>query len=320
MKHLYANLYTWSAILAVVFASVVGDVLLSRAMKQVGDVGALRRRRGLWTVIVRVLSNQNFVLGVAAMAVAFFSLLFALSWGDVSLVAPAAASLTFIGNAFAAKIFLHERVDQRRWIAAVLVAAGVALLAGEEAEFPAASAVRFGAPAHQRVRSGFQPVAVPVRNARQCRMNVWLQLVVIAALAFGALDLGVAQSKAGPSSKILALESKWNEAYKHGDVATMESLLADDFVITVEDGRTFSKSGYIAHNTNSALHVEISDMAEVKVRMHANVAVVTGAYHEKGTSKGKPYESRDRATDVWMRNANGGWQVIAAHYSIPASQ
>jgi drug/metabolite transporter (DMT)-like permease len=130
MKHLYANLYTWSAILAIVFASVVGDVLLSRAMKQVGDVGALRRHRGLWTVILRVLSNQNFVLGVAAMAVAFFSLLFALSWGDVSLVAPAAASLTFIGNAFAARIFLHERVDQRRWIAALLVAGGVALLAG----------------------------------------------------------------------------------------------------------------------------------------------------------------------------------------------
>jgi drug/metabolite transporter (DMT)-like permease len=130
MKHLYSNLYTWSAILAVVSASVIGDVLLSRAMKHVGDVGALRRRRGLRTVIVRVLSNQSFVFGVAAMAVAFFSLLFALSWGDVSLVAPAAASLTFIGNAFAAKIFLHERVDQRRWIAAVLVAGGVALLAG----------------------------------------------------------------------------------------------------------------------------------------------------------------------------------------------
>src|ERR1700719_4502765 len=99
---LYASLYTWSAILAVVFASVVGDVLVARAMKQVGDVGALRRQRGLWTVLARVLSNQNFVFGVAAMAVAFFSLLFALSWGDVSLVAPAAASLTFIGNAFAA--------------------------------------------------------------------------------------------------------------------------------------------------------------------------------------------------------------------------
>jgi len=143
---------------------------------------------------------------------------------------------------------------------------------------------------------------------------------VIVALTLAALDLGAAQIKADPSSKILALESKWNEAYKHGDIATMQSLLADDFVITVEDGSTFSKSGYIAHNADSALHVEISEMAEVKVRMHGNVAVVTGAYHEKGTSKGKPYESRDRATDVWIRNANGGWQVIAAHYSIPARQ
>jgi drug/metabolite transporter (DMT)-like permease len=124
------GVYTWSAILAIVFASVVGDVLLASAMKQVGDVGALRRRLGLVAVIGRTLANPNFLFGLTAMAAAFFSLLVALSWGDVSLVGPAAASLTFIGNAFAAKIFLHERVDRRRWIAASLVAAGVALLAG----------------------------------------------------------------------------------------------------------------------------------------------------------------------------------------------
>jgi len=124
------HVYTWSGILVVVFFSVVGDILIARAMKQVGDVHALWERSGLWTVVGRVLSNPNFFLGLTAMAVGFFSLLFSLSWGDVSLVAPAAASLTFIGNAFAAKIFLHEKVDRRRWIAAVLVAGGVALLAG----------------------------------------------------------------------------------------------------------------------------------------------------------------------------------------------
>ena len=58
MKHLH----TWGAIFVIVFASVVGDVLLTRAMKQVGDVHALLRRSGLWTVAGRVLSNQNFVL------------------------------------------------------------------------------------------------------------------------------------------------------------------------------------------------------------------------------------------------------------------
>jgi hypothetical protein len=111
MKHAY----TWGAIMAVVLASTTGDVLLSRAMKKVGDVGEVWRCSGLMAVVGRILRRPSFVLGIVMMAVAFFSLLFALSWADVSLVAPASASLTFIANAVAAKIFLHERVDHRRW-------------------------------------------------------------------------------------------------------------------------------------------------------------------------------------------------------------
>lgn len=125
MKHAYA----WAAIAAIVVASTTGDVLLARAMKQVGDVGELWRREGLLGVVGRTLRNPNFLLGLCAMAVAFYSLLFGLSWGDVSLVAPASASLTFVANAFAARLFLRERVDHRRWLAAILVASGVAMMA-----------------------------------------------------------------------------------------------------------------------------------------------------------------------------------------------
>ena len=63
------------------------------------------------------------------MAIGFFSLLITLSWGDVSIVGPASASLTFIANALAARLYLKERVDHRRWMAAMFVAAGVFLLA-----------------------------------------------------------------------------------------------------------------------------------------------------------------------------------------------
>jgi drug/metabolite transporter (DMT)-like permease len=123
------SLYAWGAVACIVATSTAGDVLLSRAMKQVGDFGELRRRSGVLTVIQRVLQNSNFLFGVLAMAIAFYSLLFGLSWGDVSLVVPASTSLTFVTNAVAAKFFLHEQVDQRRWVAALLVAAGVVLLA-----------------------------------------------------------------------------------------------------------------------------------------------------------------------------------------------
>ena len=62
------------------------------------------------------------------MALSFFSLLFSLSHADVSLIAPAAGSLTFVSNAVAARWLLHENVDRRRWLAALLVCCGVALL------------------------------------------------------------------------------------------------------------------------------------------------------------------------------------------------
>src|SRR5690349_19675289 len=149
------------------------------------------------------------------------------------------------------------------------------------------------------------------------RMKIRTLLLIIASLAVYVLTFAAPQNNPDTvSSKILALEGQWNTAYKRSDIAFMDSLLADDFIITVEDGSTFSKSGYIAHNGDSTVHVGVSDMSDLKVRLHGNTAVVTGAYHEKGTEKGKPYEYRDRFTDVWM-NIKGRWQVIASHYSTP---
>jgi drug/metabolite transporter (DMT)-like permease len=129
IRHAISNLNGWLAILAIVLSSSAGDVLLSRGMKQIGDLGNVRRKHGFNFVMMQVLRNRYFLIGVVCMAISFYSLLFGLSWNEVSLIGPAAASLTFVANAFAAKIFLHERVDRRRWAAALFVAAGVVLMA-----------------------------------------------------------------------------------------------------------------------------------------------------------------------------------------------
>jgi drug/metabolite transporter (DMT)-like permease len=126
MTHFYA----WLGVFLIVVTSTTGDCLLARAMKQIGDLGELGKKRGMVATVLRVLCTPSFLLGIAFMALSFFSLLFALSWGDVSMVGPASASLTFVANAFAAKLFLHEKVDRRRWTAAACVAGGVFLLAG----------------------------------------------------------------------------------------------------------------------------------------------------------------------------------------------
>ena len=127
------------------------------------------------------------------------------------------------------------------------------------------------------------------------------------------------QQKADTANSIRKLEEKWTESYKKRQIDILSSLLAEDFVITVEDGNTYSKVGYISHSADPSVQVDIAELSDLKVRMHGNAAVVTGAYHEKGKSNGKPYEYRDRLTDVWMK-VGTKWQVISSHYSVPFKQ
>ena len=141
--------------------------------------------------------------------------------------------------------------------------------------------------------------------------------LIVCLLTASAIHLP-AQEKSD-SATIRALELKWTESYKQHSIDILSSLLADDFVITIEDGSIFSKAGYISHTADSKVRVQVAEMSDLKVRMHGDTAIVTGAYHEKGESNGKPYEYHDRLTDVWIK-AGGKWQVVASHYSVPFKQ
>jgi drug/metabolite transporter (DMT)-like permease len=118
-------------IAAIILASSVGEILTAAAMKSIGDLDEIRAHSGLPGAVRAVLTCPLFFGGVTFLALAFFSLLYALAPNHLplGLVAPASASLTLVTNAVGAKIFLKENVDRRRWAAAVLVCIGVYFLA-----------------------------------------------------------------------------------------------------------------------------------------------------------------------------------------------
>ena len=110
----------------VVLGGTSGDIAVSHAMKQVGEVHPLTP-----AVISRVLGRAFRMgwmwIGIGLMAVGFFSLLALLSWADVSVVVPATA-LSYVAGAFGAKFLLHEKVAPVRWAGVLLVCLGVALI------------------------------------------------------------------------------------------------------------------------------------------------------------------------------------------------
>lgn len=144
-------------------------------------------------------------------------------------------------------------------------------------------------------------------------MRTLFTALLLGFIAYPAVQIAAQDADA---AHIRLLEQKWADSYKQRHIEILSSLLAEDFVITVEDGKTYSKEGYISHTADSSVRVSVAEILDLKVRIHGNTAIVTGAYHEKGESNGKAYEYHDRLTDVWMK-ISGTWQVVASHYSVP---
>ena len=118
----------WACIVVVTTLAIAGEVMIASAMHRLGDLDVIRERSGLSGTIKTVLSSPIFLAGALCMALNFFAMLYTLSLVDLSLAGPAVGALTYIGNAIAAKFFLRENVDRRRWLAVSFVAVGVILV------------------------------------------------------------------------------------------------------------------------------------------------------------------------------------------------
>jgi drug/metabolite transporter (DMT)-like permease len=119
----------WLFVFIIVASNATGDLLNAYGMRRQGHVADFHP-----SAIVRLLrrmAHNRFVLGgIAAMAVGFFALLALLSIADLSFAVPATAA-SFLLETLLAKFLLREEVHWQRWLGALLVACGVALLALE---------------------------------------------------------------------------------------------------------------------------------------------------------------------------------------------
>lgn len=126
--HAFGLLTGWACIVAVTVLAIVGEVMIAAAMHGLGDLDLIRARHGFSGTIRAIFASPCFLVGALCMALNFFAMLYTLSLVDLSLAGPAVGALTYIGNAIAAKFFLGENVDRRRWLAVSFVAVGVVLV------------------------------------------------------------------------------------------------------------------------------------------------------------------------------------------------
>ena len=119
---------TYTLLTSMVFFSSLGNVLLSKGMKQIGEV-ADYTPHALLLVLFKVFTAGTIWLGVGSLLLFLASYLLVLSWADFTFVQPVAA----IGYAVVAVLsyfLLGESISPIRWIGVLFICGGVALVSG----------------------------------------------------------------------------------------------------------------------------------------------------------------------------------------------
>ncbi|ABB32639.1 protein of unknown function DUF6 transmembrane [Geobacter metallireducens RCH3] len=119
-------LKTFIIMLMAVSAGTIGDILLAKGMKEMGDISAMNLR-GILNVAIQALTTPKLIIGTAMLAIFFFLWLAVLSWEDLSVALPMQA-LNYVLVAFLSQWFLGETVSPLRWTGTILVCVGVMLI------------------------------------------------------------------------------------------------------------------------------------------------------------------------------------------------
>lgn len=107
-------------------AGTVGDILLAKGMKEIGDLSVMNLR-GILTVAGQALTSPKLIIGTIMLACFFFLWLAVLSWEDLSVALPMQA-LNYVLVAFLSQYFLNETVSPLRWSGIVLICIGVTII------------------------------------------------------------------------------------------------------------------------------------------------------------------------------------------------
>jgi drug/metabolite transporter (DMT)-like permease len=118
------NLRKYLVLLSVIIFGSIGDVLLARGMRDVGQVGVSEIPH-----LIPALLNPWILLGIGCLLIFFSSYSAALSWADLTFVLPATA-IGYVVLALLSHFFLHEQISWQRWVGILLIVIGVGFVAG----------------------------------------------------------------------------------------------------------------------------------------------------------------------------------------------
>jgi len=114
---------------------------------------------------------------------------------------------------------------------------------------------------------------------------------------------------------IAALDTEYQAAVKNNDAATMDRILADDFILVTGRGKVYHKTDLLETANNKDIIYEQQEDTEQTVRVWGDTAVITALLWQKGTYKGEPFDDHLWFSDTYVRTPDG-WRYVFGQASI----
>lgn len=111
---------------------------------------------------------------------------------------------------------------------------------------------------------------------------------------------------------LIELERGWNSAFYDRDIAFLDSILADDFIVTYDDGSRGDKARELELAESFNQRVISATQEDFTVQVYGDTAVVWFTLRVVGIRQGQEVEIRLRYTDVWVLR-DDRWQCVSSH-------
>jgi ketosteroid isomerase-like protein len=135
--------------------------------------------------------------------------------------------------------------------------------------------------------------------------------VAVVVLAVMILVGGQVSAAIDDRKVVAALDTEYQAAVKKNDDATMDRILADDFVLVTASGKTYTKADLLNDARGGRTAYEHQEDTMQTVRVWGDTAVVTAKLWEKGTDDGKPFDHLLWFSDTYVRTPSG-WRYAFA--------
>jgi hypothetical protein len=144
--------------------------------------------------------------------------------------------------------------------------------------------------------------------------------VVAACVLIVFLATRVAHASIENDKKIVVkLDSEYQAAVEKNDAATMDRLLADDFILVTGSGKTYTKADLLEDARGGHTRYQHQSDTEQTIRLWENTAVITAKLWEKGTENGKPFDYTLWFSDTYVRTPSG-WKYVFGQASSPLAK